>query len=453
MRSLILLVLAACPSSTPETRSVDETPWVSVPTEALPDFEGSPPKNVLMISIDTLRKDHLSRYDPLERDLTPFLDDLMETGFVLDDHQTCSNWTFVGVTCTLAGANHTEIGFIPQLEPPSMRIPFRAGQEFLSDWMRDAGYATVLASANGYLSRDWGTAAGYDATSGVAFDSAQTIYEGGLADLQEAIDGGADKWFLHLHFLEPHAPYLVHEGFTPDTSDLPDVRWDLSVKGQHYEATSQWGELTDAERDTLGEHLRRRYEGEVAWLDHVLAGYFADLGERGLLADTLVVVWSDHGEAFWEKGHQSHGWTLHRPENDGVAFFWSPQIVPGAWSGPTHATDLVPTILGLQGLQVPPSVSGVHVGLASPSRPRFAATVARAGVHQSVRRGNKKLIYEWSGPTRVYDLAVDSREQLGVWDPDDPEHQELWELLSPEVAALLPLVEGFAPPAPPTWAP
>ncbi|MFT4626049.1 MAG: arylsulfatase A-like enzyme [Myxococcota bacterium] len=449
MRFVVLFAVLACrPDPVHDTHPVVTTG--STPTESFPVFEGSVPRNVLMISIDTLRKDHLSRYDLAQRELTPFLDGLMNTGFVLDDHLTCSNWTFPGITCTLLGRNHTEVGFMPQLEPASERIEWPAGQAFLSDALRDAGFATVLSSANGYLSRDWGTADGYDATSGVAFDPADSIYAEGIANLEAARDSGAERWFLHLHFLEPHAPYLQHDGYTPSTSDLVPVPWDLEVKTQHYDATREWPEMSAPDRANLTAHLTRRYQGEVAFLDASLSGMFADLGARGLLDDTLVVVWNDHGESFWEHGNQSHAWTLHRPENDGLAFFWAPNIVPGAWDGPTHATDLMPTLLELLALPIPEGVTGIPLGLAPPGRARFANTVARAGVQQSVQIGKNKLLYEWTGSAAVYDLSFDPAEMLGHWDPSNPTHLELWSALVPEVRALQPLVNGFPGPTAPS---
>ena len=138
MRSVVLFTLLACrPDPVHEPRDVVTTG--STPSETFPVFERTVPANVLMISIDTLRKDHLSRYDPAQRGLTPFLDGLMETGFVLDDHLTCSNWTFPGITCTLLGRNQTEAGFMPQLEPAAQRVPWPEGQPFLADWLREGG--------------------------------------------------------------------------------------------------------------------------------------------------------------------------------------------------------------------------------------------------------------------------------------------------------------------------
>ena len=409
------------------------------------------PSNLLMVSIDTLRRDHIGRYDAGGASLTPFIDSLMDGGFALDDHSTCSSWTYHGITCTLLGADPSRVGVVPKLEPVSARVPWPddLGDLFLATHLRDAGFYTVLSTSNGFLAPKWGTAEGYDDARGEAFDTAGTVFDGGRVALRTAIDRGwAERWFLHLHFLEPHAPYLLHTGYTPDLSDLDPVSYDLNQKPAHYDATDEWPDLPPDEQANLEEILRRRYQGEVAYLDGQLRAFFASLAAEGLLDDTLIVLWSDHGETFWEHGHQSHGYTLHRPENDGVALFWAPNIVAGAWDGPTAAEDLVPTLLGLFELPVPDHVTGLALGDAPEDRPRFAASIARAGAIQSVRQGDHKLHYRWTGATGFLDLATDPGEEDARWDATDPVQLALWELLAPEVARYVPLVPEYEAIAP-----
>ncbi len=447
---LLFFALAACgpePASPPGPAEVLTGP----PTETMPAFEGRVPANLVMVSIDTLRRDHVGRYDPSGPSTTPFLDSLMRDGFVLDDHTTCSSWTYHGISCTLLGADPSHLGVVPKLEPATSRVPWPddLGDVFLATRLQRAGFHTVLSTANGFLAPTWGTAGGYDDFSGQAFDPAATVFEGGLSSLLAAIDSGtAERWFLHVHLLEPHAPYLMHDGYTPDLSDLDAVAYDLDQKGGHYDATGEWPTLGAAEQANLEETLRRRYRGEVGYLDSLLQSFFSDLGRQGLLDDTLVVIWSDHGEAFWEFGHQSHGYTLHRPENDGILMFWAPNIVAGAWDGPTTAVDLVPTLLGLFDLPVPDYVTGTPVGLAPEDRPRFAASIARAGAIQSVRQGHLKLHYRWSGAVGFFDLDADPWEEEAAWDPTDPAQVALWDLLAPEVARYLPLVPEYRAVAP-----
>ena len=69
----------------------------------------------MLISIDTLRLDHVGRFDPLSRELTPFLDALMAEGQVAERHRSCSNWTYPAMSCGLSGRTVMELGGFPEL--------------------------------------------------------------------------------------------------------------------------------------------------------------------------------------------------------------------------------------------------------------------------------------------------------------------------------------------------
>ena len=75
------------------------------------------PKNLLVISLDTYRKDHMARYGDT-RNLTPFLDSIAANGLALDNHQSCSNWTYPGVVCAMDGRSPLEYGFVSSERQP-----------------------------------------------------------------------------------------------------------------------------------------------------------------------------------------------------------------------------------------------------------------------------------------------------------------------------------------------
>jgi arylsulfatase A-like enzyme len=192
--------------------------------------------------------------------------------------------------------------------------------------------------------------------------------------------------------------------------------------------------------------MRIRYQGEVAWLDAQLADLWSDLDAQGLLDDTLVVFWIDHGEQFFERGHQTHAWTLYGEETDSTAFFWAEDIQPMAWAGPTMAVDIVPTVLNTFGLEAPDSVSGLVVGEAPDDRARFSTSAAKLGVVQSVRQGPHRLHFAWGDLSdsdevgdgqgvHVYDVVADPGETNDLFDPTDPTVQDLWTLLLPRIEA------------------
>ncbi len=402
------------------------------PTDTVPSFYGHVPKNILVFSIDTFRKDRLGKYDP-DTNYTPFLGQLMEEGFTLDEHMTCANWTFMGVGCTMNGRYNEENGFIPELGGMKSLMP--EGPQVASV-LGDLGLYTILVTGNSWFSSQWNMAQGFDEEE-LTGGAAVNIYNEGQRRLADAQLRGAvqDGWYMQLHVMEPHAPYNPPPEYLTAEADLPPIPWDLSVKAEHYDAGAAYGGLPDAEKSLVLQHMELRYDAEIEYLDDQFLTIFADLTARGLLNDTLVVFWNDHGEQFWEHGNQSHAHKIYGEENDGFMFFWAQNIVPGSWTGPTSQIDYLPTLHGLYGgTDLPPEITGVPLGQAPEDRARFALTSARNNTIQAVRKDQYKMLYTWStGLVEVYDKVADPGEQVNLYDPTDPIALELWDLLLPHV--------------------
>ena len=134
--------------------------------------------------------------------------------------------------------------------------------------------------------------------------------------------------------------------------------------------------------------------------------------------------------AFETIGH--HG--LHDEENASTAAFWARDIAPLRWTGPTVHQDLAPTIL--QALDVPlGTYTGTVVGRAPADRAlvSFDYLVGYSIPLISVVQENLKLMYDWDGTMRFYDLAVDPGEQMDQFDAADPDVKRLWGVLDPIV--------------------
>ena len=427
-------------------RSPDPDPG-SVITE--PRFVGEAPSNLLMISIDTLRKDHMGRYGGTG--LTPFLDQIAAQGVALDDHMTCSNWTLDATTCTLIGAFPSEVGVIPELVEGQIARGVPGGTPMLASWLGWSGFHSVLASSNALLSHVYNNAQGFDEVylaPKAGLTPALDVAEVGIATLQAA---DPERWYLHLHLMEPHQPYVPPDSYLQGLDALAPIEQDLTTKAGHNAALVASTEMTPEEVALLTQHMQLRYAGEVAWLDAQLSQIWASLDREGLLDDTLVVFWTAHGAAFFERGYQTHAWTLFGEENDGVALFWADNIEPQAWTGPTSSTDLVPTILRVFELPRPHRVTGLALGDAPDDRARFASAAGKMGVVQSVRQGTDKLHFAWGDEAWVdfgdgrgihwFDVAADPQEAVDRYDKSDPTVVRLWELLLPRIdenAALMP---------------
>jgi arylsulfatase A-like enzyme len=437
---MLAAVLLAC-------RRDDGPPPVTRPDpvgEPLLEFEGERPRNVLFLSFDTTRRDHL---DPWATDgvvRTDFLAATFAQGVTLEDHVQCSNWTYASTSCTLRGRNMEETGFYPKLFEGA-REPLPDGQPTLARRLADAGYDTALLSPNEWLSPVWNNAQGYTEVVDLASGDARSVLSRSLVELRERWESPS-PWLVHVHFMDPHAAYVLHEGYTDEIDALPPYPGNLDEFGAHYRTVKRWPRLPPEQQAALALQLEARYTGELRYLDDRIAEWWSTVESEGYLDDTLVVFWNDHGEQFFEHGRQTHALDLHAEENDGFAVFWAKNLPAQRWDGPTHAIDLVPTVLDALGLPAgeDPELPGYVLGTAPASRPRFAASVARLGPLVSVIQDGQKLIFDLQdGELEQFDRNRDRVEARDVYDPADPTAAALWRLLETRVELLGPLAEEW----------
>ena len=361
------------------------------PATSFLEFQDRGPTNLLMLSIDTLRKDHVGRYG--DRGLTPFMDQLMAEGVPLDDHRSCSNWTYPSTICVFGGRTNTDMAFVPPLNK-ARRKSLPEGHQQLPVWLRDAGWQTGLASSNSYIGNEYDTAQGYDRVKGGTYSPGEQMAGMGL-ELLDDMERSGDPWYLHVHFRDAHVPYDPPEEYLTGLEELEELPWDLTDRDETYDVMKDWPDLTEEQQALLSAHLNVRYEGTVRYTDDVFRAFLEGLDASGALEDALVVVWSDHGEQFWEHGLHTHAYTMHYAENDALAFFWGKNLKPGVWSEPTTHIDLAPTILEALGQPIPGDVTGEPVGLAREDRVIHTLSDARLGIMMSIQVSDSKLQYRW----------------------------------------------------------
>ena len=395
------------------------------------------PRNLLVVSLDTVRRDRLSFFD--KADVTPNLASIFADGVLLENHRSCSNWTAPSTYCAQTGNFELDADVWPTALREVDRdvlVPWPPAENTtLATILGDAGFATTFVTSNSIFSLDMnGGAYGFDREVRWIWAAAPDVVDMAIANADDLGKDGK-RWYYHVHFVDPHEQYQPPQAYWTDPE--MDCPWDMTSTNvlTQLSGGALWDGLDDDGKELARACLFNVYEGELRYWDQELVRFWSFVEDAGLLDDTLVVFWTDHGQSFGEHRDKfNHGVTLHDQENKSTAAFWAHDIEPSRWTGPTVHQDLVPTIL--TALDVPLGKhTGTVVGHAPADRPlvAFDYLVGYSIPLISVVQENLKLMYDWDGTMRFYDLAVDPDEATDQFDAKDPDVERLWNVLEPIV--------------------
>ncbi|HED66795.1 MAG TPA: hypothetical protein ENJ09_14720 [Planctomycetes bacterium] len=295
-----------------------------------------PARNLVLISIDTLRADRLGSYG-YDRGTSPELDAFAERGALFEDVVTECSWTLPAHMTMLSGLAPPQHGVIrPELG-------LGAGTELLAQRLAAAGFRTFGATEGGFVSRRYGFARGFE-----RFDDEQTSLAESLTDARAFLvrmrREGAARSFLFVHTFAVHCPYEPD----PATAALfhsPDAE-PVETAGRCGNPDFNHMELTVGEIRTISD----LYDAEIRDADAVLGEFLRWLDAEGFAETTLVVVTSDHGEEFGEHGRIGHEGTLHREVLGVPLILVGPGIPHGRFDRPAGLASIVPTLLAALGL-------------------------------------------------------------------------------------------------------
>ena len=284
--------------------------------------------NIVLITIDTLRHDHLGAYG-YHRDTSPNMDQIADEGSLFENSWAHAPSTRYSMPAILTGRyplhvdyDHSIQGW-PGLSESNTTIAeivkakgYRTGA-FTNHWYfdrqrrMDQGF-DVYDNSNARLHRSV-PGAGPAETTGSS-SRQQTDAAVGFLD-GHARRGGDDPFFLWVHYYDPHYVYSKRDGF-----DFGDERVDL-------------------------------YDSEIAFTDHHLGRLFDHIRDQGLWDETAVVIAADHGEGFGEKGIMLHGYHLYAPQTRVPLIIRIPGTEPRRIQMPAAHVDILPTLANLVGAE------------------------------------------------------------------------------------------------------
>jgi arylsulfatase A-like enzyme len=416
--------------------------------------------NVLLITIDALRKDRLACYG-YERVATPNLAAFAASGATFEHAYCNSPWTLPSMASLITGRYPTVCGV-----DAGHRL--REGIPTLAERLGAEGYRTEAYVTNIFMHPEYGFARGFDvylmngdlrllyplrgtalykwtvaatraarSRSGRGRDNT-TFNSTETAAALRRLGSGGRPFFVWCHFMDPHGPYTPPRGYVPDYAGVAAeeayaLRDDLLARG--------WGldNLPMEETEVL--KLEMLYDGEVAYVDEHFGTIMEALEAEGLADDTIVVVLSDHGEEFFDHGGFEHGHTLYPELIDMALLVRLPgyDLREAAAGRYVSQVDVVPSIMEALGFAPPRDVDGrsflgggPEEGVAS----AFAEAVKRGTEKKAVRRRGWLYIEDWEGGGReLYNIVADPRAVENLAGTGLPEEEELAEALRAYAAA------------------
>jgi len=367
--------------------------------------------NVVLISWDTVRADRLELYGHY-RETAPGLTELAGKGVLLENCSSQAGWTLpshASVFSSLYPSFHRAIRRTSGLLADSVTT--------LAECLRDSGYSTEAVTANGFVGRSFNLDQGFQEIDEheprQARPDAKLIVDLALERLEDLRD--EQPFFLFLHTYEPH-DYYRYRPYLRELVEQYDPYYEGNIPEDNFQnlMDEQYGGCTA--RDL--EHVLAIYDAAIRVTDREFSRLFEELDATGLTDDTLIVLFSDHGEGFKDNnladrvGHvrRVHEDLLHVP-----VVFSMPGMLPENRRIPalTETIDIAPTILDILDLDIPASFQGVSLlelmqGTGTIDKEYACASEFQGPTLFSIRDDKVKYIYGTSN--ELYFLNVDPGE-------------------------------------------
>jgi arylsulfatase A-like enzyme len=379
----------------PSYRSGEHMP---VPDAYLEDW------NIILLTVDTLRYDHTG-FGGYKRGTSPELDRLVKRSVSFAFANAPSAGTMASVPAILTSKffhsgialdENVKRGMPPKLKPENL---------LLSEVLKDAGYRTGAILTHEYFN-DWGMEQGFDLYDNEigAKHNPRSITSDKLTDRAIKWIGSqrSKKWFLWLHYLDPHGRYVEHP------------------EGPPYGTTEM--DLYDGEIHFTDKHIGRLLD----YIAHSPAGN-----------KTIIALTSDHGDAFNEHGYINHGQDLHRELLHVPLIIYVPNIEPRVVQGPVSPIDVFPTLVDLAGgdsskldIEGESLVPQLFYKRDANDRVVFSETNWPKPLRAVVNSRYKLIHNIKANVSRLFDLKKDPWEKKNIWTKDKQAYNKMRGYLS-----------------------
>ncbi|MFC2162468.1 sulfatase [Candidatus Altiarchaeota archaeon] len=363
--------------------------------------------NLVLISIDTLRADHLGAYG-YGRDTSPFIDELagksiMFTNAFATSAQTAPSHMSI-FTSVFPRVHQVSNANAMSMEGPEFMC-LGSGLVTFPEILDDAGYTNMGFTQGGAVEGEIGFARGF------AFYGNNASIDDAIRWVRQDADG---KFFLFFHTYKTHAPYFPkHEFdvFSDRSYDGPILASEeelLRIKdGRKMRKSEKYFSMVDPSDPDDVRHLKDLYDGEIlevdSWMKHLVTTI------RQEHPDTIIIFTSDHGEEFYEHGNYGHQHVYNEVARVPL-LIWHPRVdEPIQVSERVSQIDLAPTILDFLGIGVASQFEGESLASVIEGGRKPDGLFIDFFGRRALIRGDYKLVADEKG-SGLYDIGSDPSE-------------------------------------------
>lgn len=394
--------------------------------------------NVVLVTLDTLRADHLGCYGYF-RDTSPSIDALAAESVLFEHCTVPMATTLPSHVSMLTGTWPLEHGVLANVAHGGQAFAISPGLEPLSKTLSDAGYETAAFISAKPLRPKSGIGSGFD-----HFDDSEGPTRRGDVTMTRALEwlrrreaqSPEQPLFLWVHLFDPHDPYIAPEGFAGRFT--ADAELDVWLAERSFLESRR----LSTGLDYVPREIADQYDDLVYFTDAQVGRLLDAIGELGLRDETAIAVVTDHGEGLGQHGKLFHG-LLWQEQVHAAWILHVPGLAARRIAAPVSTVDLATTLLAR--VDIPGTerfleqVSGIDV-LADGfrGRPLLSQTgLRRVGLGQDVVYAltRERWRYHWLGEEgeALYDLEADPYELTDV----TAAHPEVVEALRGELLELV----------------
>lgn len=383
--------------------------------------KASAPKYVVLWIMDALRADHIPIFTPGARPQIPNLEELAKTSTIFRQyyvHGNESQTSHSSLWTSLYPANHN-------VRMAGSGGTWQLGKQFalLAGELGKAGYYTEAVTGNGFVNEDGGYARGFKEFRNMMRETGidnNLIYGKDIVDaaLKRLDAHRSEPTYLFLGTIDTHGPWVARKPWI-----------DIYSPGPYHGPFQEYGTAKDLgiHPDSMGcaiippkediERLRAIYDSAISYIDGQVGRVVAQLKDWGIWDQTLLIITADHGEELFEDLRCGHGGSLRDSLVRVPLLIHDPSRFPGGTivEEGVEEVDLMPTILGAIGADVPAAAQGRGLAAVAQGDGKGWATPSYVSMYEyahAMRIGRWKIRVGVTGAPIVEDMVADPEERV-----------------------------------------